>query len=66
VGLVLGDADNGSYTYSGTLARLMVSQVRTKVDWNLEFAAPVRVALPGRLGHRSQTPKARDDQGEHH
>src|SRR5262249_22575062 len=41
-----GGTENGTYAYSGTLARVMLSQVRTKLDWHLEFAAPVLVALP--------------------
>ena len=41
-----GGTDNGTYAYSGTLARVMLSQVRTRLDWHLEFAVPVLVALP--------------------
>ncbi len=43
--LEAGTADN-SYSYSGSLFRLGFSQQNKRVDWQLEFAAPVLGWLP--------------------
>jgi len=35
-----------AYAFSGTFARLSFSQVRKPLDWQLEFGAPILLALP--------------------
>src|ERR1041384_658042 len=41
-----GDVPNGDYTYSGSLLRVGVSESKTKIDWQAEFAVPALVGMP--------------------
>src|SRR5262249_41830318 len=41
-----GGGSNGTYTYPGTLVRFGLSKSRQRYDWNVEFSAPLLVALP--------------------
>jgi len=42
-----GAAGAGSYLYSGSLARLSLGQQFRTLDWQVEFAAPFLIGLPG-------------------
>lgn len=49
-----GQGENG-YAYSGTLARISLSQSKPRFDWQLELAAPILLGLPnGAIGPGAQ------------
>jgi hypothetical protein len=41
-----GEAPQGDYTFTGSLARLGASQSRKTIDWNVEAAIPFLLGLP--------------------
>jgi hypothetical protein len=41
-----GDRANGDYTYPGSLLRVGLSQAKTPLDWQAEFALPLVLNLP--------------------
>jgi hypothetical protein len=41
-----GSAANGTYTYPALLARIDLSRVEKRHDWNVEFSVPALFALP--------------------
>ena len=40
------DTGDGSYLYSGNIFRVNLTQTRRRMDWQLEFAAPLLFGLP--------------------
>jgi hypothetical protein len=42
-----GDSGDNTYAYSGNIFRISFSQSRENFDWQLEFALPILLGLPG-------------------
>lgn len=66
-----GDREGGSYSFLGATARVGIEQKRSRVEWRVEFAAPLLVGLPddaiapapeGLLGHGANYFKANDSE----
>lgn len=54
-----GDDPSGQYTYSGSIARIALGQLKPRVDWQIELAVPFILGLPD----QAVAPGARGAQG---